>query len=138
MRIFVVENLTNLRTFPKVPNSIVIFGQGRAVANLRAVKFAQNNQVIYWGDLDVYGFGILSQLRQFIGDARSMLMNIETLREFRELMQPPKKNYKRQSLPALLTASEEEAFHFCNDSKLQLEQERIPQQAVIEAIAAMD
>lgn len=138
VRIFVVENLTNLRTFPIVSNAIVVFGQGRAVGNLRDVNCLQHNEVIYWGDLDVYGFGILSQLRQNVGDVRSMLMDIQTLQRFRELMQPPKKNYKSMELPALLSGNEEEAFHVCNDVKLQLEQERIPQQAVIEAISALD
>ncbi len=138
VRIFVVENMTNLRTFPIVPNAIVIFGMGNAVVNLRDVECWRNNEVIYWGDLDVFGLRILSQFRQFVCDARSLFMDIQTLRQFRHLMQSPQKDYKSQSLPALLSVSEEEAFHECNESKLQLEQERIPHQAVIDAITTLN
>ena len=138
VRIFVVENMTNVRTFPAVPNSIVIFGMGNAVVNLRDVECLRNNEVIYWGDLDVFGLRILSQFRQTVSDTRSLFMDMSTLRQFRHLMQSPKKDYKSQSLPALLTASEEEAFHECNETKLQLEQERIPHATVAVQLADLD
>lgn len=137
VRIFVVENMTNLRTFPAVPNSIVIFGMGNAAVELRELKGLQHNEVIYWGDLDVYGLRILSQYRRSVGRARSMFMDIRTCRQFDNLMLPPKKKYKPQKVPALLEPDEEEAFRVCNASQLQLEQERIPQQAVEELLNSL-
>ncbi|APZ94806.1 Wadjet anti-phage system protein JetD domain-containing protein [Fuerstiella marisgermanici] len=137
VRIFVVENLTNLRTFPQASNSIVIFGMGNAAVHLRTLDCLQSNEVVYWGDLDVFGLRILSQFRQLVGEARSLFMDSHTMREFPDLVHSPKKDYKIQKLPALLLPDEEEAFHACNEPKLQLEQEWIPHHAVLAALASL-
>ena len=130
VRLLVVENLTNLRTLPAVPNGLVIFGMGNAAVNLRPLKILASSSVAYWGDLDIYGLKILSQYRQLVGRATSVFMDIETLNGFRSLMTP--RDYKTINLPPQLTDAEAEAFNVCNDLKLQLEQERIPQSAVVE------
>lgn len=135
VRLFVVENLTNLRTLPAVPNGLVIFGMGNAAVNLRPLSILANSNIVYWGDLDTYGFRILSQYRQQVGEATSVFMDIETLNSFRHLMTP--RDYKPMTLPPQLTDAETGAFHVCNEHNLQLEQERIPQAAVAELLTAL-
>ncbi len=135
VRVFVVENLTNLRTFPKVKSSIVLFGMGNAAVNLRALEQLPQSDVVYWGDLDVFGLRILSQFRQLVSAARSMFMDIQTCREFAYLLQTPRKEYTDVTMPALLTPHEQAAFVECNVTKLQLEQERIPHEAVRKQVA---
>ncbi|HIE96369.1 MAG TPA: hypothetical protein EYG03_19345 [Planctomycetes bacterium] len=125
VRIFIVENLTNVRTFPEVQDAIVIFGMGNAAGNLRALKCLMNKEVVYWGDLDVYGLRILSQYRRIVGPARSVFMDLATLQKYGGL--PPKHKYKLMDLPPLLQPDEQAAFIECNEKQLQLEQERIPQ-----------
>ena len=133
-RIFVVENLTNLRTFPRVPGSVVIFGMGNAAVTLRALDCLTRTEVFYWGDLDVYGLRILSNYRREVGPAQSLFMDIQTVNRFAHLMQPPRKSYTDQSVPKNLEPKEAQAFAFCNEHKKQLEQERIPQSAVQEIV----
>lgn len=136
-QIFVVENLTNLRTFPAIPNGLVIFGMGNAAVKLRFLKVLATSKVVYWGDLDTYGLRILSQYRQQVGEAESLLMDVGTLRRFRGLMTPPRKDYKPMALPTHLTQFEAEAFHECNRLNLQLEQERVPQKEVLELLKSI-
>lgn len=77
--VFIVENHTSYLAFPPVKSSIVVFGQGFKVATVDAVRWLADRDVVYWGDIDTYGFSILDQLRRRVPGTRSMLMDRETL-----------------------------------------------------------
>ena len=60
---FVVENEITYLAFP-VPDAVVVFGGGYAVAALRVTRLAGRKDLVYWGDIDTHGFAILNRLRR--------------------------------------------------------------------------
>jgi hypothetical protein len=83
-RVFITENELNGLCFPPVRDSIVIFGLGYGVEQLAGIEWLRGKDVSYWGDIDTHGFAILDRLRAFLPDARSLLMDRETLMAHRE------------------------------------------------------
>ncbi len=78
-RVFITENEINFLAFPKVRDSMVIFGAGYGFDMLRKVKWLSRCRIYYWGDIDTHGFAILDQLRNHIEHAESLLMDRTTL-----------------------------------------------------------
>jgi hypothetical protein len=68
-----------------MPGAIVIFGLGYGISSLRDAGWLGEREILYWGDIDTHGFSILSQLRGYFPRTRSLLMDRETLMEFRHL-----------------------------------------------------
>ncbi len=82
-RVFVTENDINGLVFPNHPKSIVIFGRGYGFDYLSQIDWLHEKEVYYWGDIDTHGFAILSQFRQHIPQAQSLLMDAVTLEQHR-------------------------------------------------------
>jgi hypothetical protein len=127
-RVFIVENKVNLLTLPTVHRGIGFGGLGRNVNQLTDIVWLSKQEIFYWGDIDVDGFEILSQIRRHFPNTVSMLMDVGTLGHFREIA--TQGNGKKVKLPGYLTDLEEAAFTICNQQNLRLEQEHIPQSHV--------
>ncbi len=84
-RVVITENKTNGLSFPPLARSMVVFGLGYGISSLRDAAWLGEKEILYWGDIDTHGFSILSRLRGFFPGARSLLMDRETLMEFRGL-----------------------------------------------------
>ncbi|MBI5186696.1 MAG: hypothetical protein HZA01_13360 [Nitrospinae bacterium] len=82
-RVFITENEINFLAFPRVPDSLVLFGSGYGFDTLAQADWLRHKEIIYWGDIDSHGFAILDQLRSYFPAARSLLMDRETLLEHR-------------------------------------------------------
>ena len=123
-QIFIVENKLNVFTFEQSPRSIVLGGLGMGVSLLREIAWLQGNPVTYWGDLDVEGFEILSQLRVFCPEAKSFLMNDKAVDKYRHLSVTKKRRPSRD--PKNLTSDEMAGYLICQKDNLRIEQERIP------------
>ncbi len=135
--VIIVENKVNLLTLPPMPVAIAIGGLGNGIVDLTYVPWLANCAVWYWGDLDVEGFEILSRLRIRFPQTRSLLMDAATLERWKDSLTVP--GSKRQpSVPPLLTDVEMAAFSLCVADNLRIEQERIPQAAVIDAVSRFD
>lgn len=80
----VVENETTFLTVPVPKNGVVIWGKGFDVQRAGRLPWLRDVDVHYWGDLDTHGFAILSQLRAWLPQTRSFLMDRETLVAHRE------------------------------------------------------
>ncbi|KXB29179.1 hypothetical protein AT959_18505 [Dechloromonas denitrificans] len=78
-RIFITENETNFLAFPPVRDALVIFGAGYGWDALARSHWMKNCSILYWGDIDTHGFGILDQLRGYFGHVDSFLMDRATL-----------------------------------------------------------
>ena len=78
-RVYVVENEITYLAFPLPPDAIVIFGGGYAVQILESLDWLARLDLVYWGDLDTHGFAILNRLRRRFPNARSLLMDGDTL-----------------------------------------------------------
>lgn len=77
--VFIVENEVTGLAFPDVVDSMLVFGGGYGVERLIAARWLGSRSVIYWGDIDTHGFAILDKLRSMFPQAKSLLMDRETL-----------------------------------------------------------
>jgi hypothetical protein len=128
-RVIVIENLTTFLSFPKLSNSLALWGGGFAVNLLADVDWLKSKELYYWGDIDVHGFQILSQFRSHYPKAKSILMDNNTLQKYYE-------NGKGGDFNVIpldnLSNSELEVYEMVLENNLRLEQERIPLSAVKE------
>ena len=136
-RVFVLENKTNVLNFltlPSMKDSIAIFGKGFGVGTLKGAEWLVGKQIIYWGDIDPHGFQILSQIRGYFPQTQSCMMDLETFREFEDLAVTG----ACTNVTELDHLNPEEYLlfdHLCSlEINNRLEQEKIPQEYVLEKI----
>jgi hypothetical protein len=125
-KVLVVENKTTLYTtltLPKIDDTIAIFGSGFSVFNLKNVRWFDNLKLLYWGDIDVQGFEILSQFRTYFPHTRSVLMDKQTFDKFFE-----NDNGTPTSISTKLNLAdvEQELYEILKTNNWRLEQEKIP------------
>lgn len=129
--VFVVENQVNFLTFPKIPDSIVIWGHGYGVSCLKDIDFLKQANLYYWGDLDIQGFEILSQFRGYFPQTVSLLMDDQTFCKFYEGNHGVPNNV---AVELNLTEEEYKLYNKIRSENLRLEQEKIPQQYLLETL----
>jgi hypothetical protein len=126
-RVFIVENLATGLAFADLPGALCCMARGYAVDAFGAIPWLQGIPVHYWGDLDTHGFAILNRLRGYLPQAKSLLMDVDTLLRHRELWQcedkPAAGRLER------LTPDEQAVFEGLHGGRwgdrVRLEQERI-------------
>jgi hypothetical protein len=126
-RVFITENEINYLAFPRVKDSLLLFGAGYGFEVLARTVWLQRCQILYWGDIDTHGFAILDQLRDCLPQARSLLMDRATLLAF-EAQWGVEPHQLHRDL-ARLNAAEAALYAALRDNRirpnLRLEQERI-------------
>lgn len=125
-KVIIVENKTTLYTtltLPRMNNTIAIFGSGYSVSNLKNVNWFKNLELLYWGDIDVHGFEILSQFRGYFPHTQSRLMDKQTFDIFFENDLGTVSNITSK---LNLTHSEQELYTILKLNNWRLEQEKIP------------
>lgn len=125
-RVLVVENKTTLYTaltLPKMDATIAIFGSGFSVHNLKNATWLSNLELLYWGDIDVQGFEILSQFRSYFPHAESILMDKLTFDTFFEEHSGTPTNV---STTLNLTEEEQQLYKLLKTNNWRLEQEKVP------------
>lgn len=125
-QVLIVENKTTLYTtltLPKMDKTIAIFGQGNAVTNIQNTQWLNDIKVLYWGDIDVHGFEILSRIRKPFQHTQSVLMDKVTFEKFFE-NESGKPTTDATSLN--LTDNERELYNLLKANNWRLEQEKIP------------
>jgi hypothetical protein len=131
-KVLVVENKTTLYTtltLPKMDDTIAIFGSGFSVFNLKNVLWFDNLKLLYWGDIDVQGFEILSQFRSYFPQTQSILMDKQTFDKFFEDDNGAPTNI---STRLNLTDEEQQLYDILKTNNWRLEQEKIPFNYVIQ------
>lgn len=135
-KVFITENEVNFLAFPPVADGLVIFGAGYGFQNLAAVPWLQEVAIHYWGDIDTHGFAILDQLRCFLPQARSLLMDRQTLLAHRALWgvdpHPETRDLQRLSPEETCVYNELRQNHW--GDRLRLEQEKIGFDCLVEAL----
>jgi hypothetical protein len=125
-KVIIVENKTTLYTtltLPRMNKTIAIFGSGYSVSNLKNVNWFKNLELLYWGDIDVHGFEILSQFRGYFPHTQSKLMDKQTFDRFFENDLGTVSNITSK---LNLTHSEQELYTILKLNNWRLEQEKIP------------
>ena len=134
--VFITENEINGLCFPEAQDCLVIFGLGYGVEALRSIPWLRCKEVYYWGDLDTHGFAMLNQVRGFLPQAQSLLMDEATLLACRTLWCTE----ERPFLGELERLTDGEYRLFCLlksntlGEKVRLEQERIPFGRVVQTL----
>jgi len=123
--ILVVENKQSGFALPPLKDTIAVFGGGANVSWMDALWLREKN-IGYWGDIDTWGFKLLSDARRYIPDLNSIMMDKLTFIKFqqRAISEP----VPADTLPPNLLAEEIELFKelrqgIYGDSRL--EQERL-------------
>ena len=129
--VYVVENKTNMLSFPAFENSIVICGMGFRVDILKEAKWLNEKKMFYWGDFDAQGFQILSEIRTHFPNIKSFLMDRETFDKFYEGDKGKETNVEKE---LCLTLEENDMFQYLKINNLRLEQEKIPYEYALERI----
>ena len=123
-RIFVTENLMNFLTLPYLSKTIAIWsGGGFSVSYLENFEWLKSKQFYYWGDLDAHGFQILNQFRKYFSNTIAVMMDEDTLSNFKSTEGP---NATSQNLQRL-TESELKLYEYLRTNNIRLEQEKITQ-----------
>ena len=126
-RVFITENEINFLAFPAIKKSLVIFGAGYGFDNLADISWLKDLPVYYWGDIDTHGFAILNQLRAYLPQAQSLLMDRDTLLHHQSMWVTEPRQEQRQL--NRLTPSEQQIYQDLTGNhygeKVRLEQERV-------------
>jgi hypothetical protein len=123
-RVLVVENRDVFLCLPDVPRTLAIFGAGKAASLLPACEWMHAAEIVYWGDCDEAGYGILSSLRSHFSHVRSLLMDATAWSQWKHLAVPGKRDMTTRHTH--LTTAERAAFEAVMTGPWMLEQERIP------------
>lgn len=83
-RALVIENEITFLSVPGPSDGVVAWGKGFEVDRAGALPWLADVEVVYWGDLDTHGFAILNQLRAWLPQTRSVLMDRGTLLAHRD------------------------------------------------------
>ena len=139
-RIFITENEINFLAFPPAAGSLVVFGAGYGFDALAQAGWLRQRDLHYWGDIDTHGFAILDQLRAHFPQARSLLMDRDTLLGHEALWTPEPQPTQRE----LTRLNDDERrlyddlrWRRLRDEPVRLEQERIAFGRVEQAVAAV-
>lgn len=133
-RAVVVENRDVFLCLPTLRDTLAIWGAGKAVPLLAQLPWLHGADIVYWGDLDEAGFGLLSSLRGSFPQVRSALMDFESWERWKHLALPGRRD--RGARCANLTPSEREALNAVVAGPWLLEQERIPPNWAQQSLAA--
>lgn len=80
----IVENEITYLSLPIPIDGVVIWGKGFDVSHAGSLPWLQDAAIHYWGDLDTHGFAILHQLRAWLSQTQSFLMDRDTLLAHRD------------------------------------------------------
>lgn len=78
-QLLVVENKDTCLAMPDVDGVVAVIKLGNAVALVSRIAWLERVPVLYWGDIDTYGYSILVQARKKLHDVRSVLMDRGTV-----------------------------------------------------------
>jgi hypothetical protein len=123
-RVVVVENRDAFLSLPSITGTLAVFGAGKALTVLKPCRWLEQSHILYWGDCDEAGYGILSGLRSMFPHVLSVLMDESAWHQWKYLALPGKRD------PSVrhdhLTETERTALALVATGPWMLEQERIP------------
>jgi hypothetical protein len=140
--VFITENIVNGLAFPQFNGGIVIFGLGYGVGDIVESHWLRDKRLVYWGDIDTHGYGILSMLRGKFPHVESILMSSLDLDVNCSIaVSEPPETRRTDELPNL-TPVEREAYVRLlpggDRDGLRIEQERIPFTALMASLASLE
>lgn len=132
--IYIIENEMVYLTFPKIKNSICIWGHGFTASQFKRFEWLNKYNLYYFGDLDEHGYEILSIFRSSFPRTKSFCMDMSILNEFDRFR--VKGETLKGGIPANLTDEEMNVFNELkrDEKRNRLEQERVSQAWIMQKI----
>ena len=128
--IVVVENEKCLHQLPPLPDTIAILGAGLNLSWLKA-DWLQQKQVLYWGDIDTWGFSMLATARRHLPQIIPVLMTQAVFDQYAEHSAVIETTSAGDEPPDGLSKNESQLYnHLLRQEKGRLEQEFIPESLV--------
>lgn len=139
--VIVTENLASFLALPadgRWGDAVVVFNPGYSASVAARLPWLAGARVLYWGDIDTHGFGILNRFRTHCQHTKSVLMDSRTLNDFRHLAgtEPAPLRVAPEHLETLTAGEREMAAQLHASDFPRLEQERIEWSYVLTAIDA--
>ena len=135
--VFIVENEMTFLTFPTIRDAMVIWGHGNAASAIAAVSWLADRSLYYLGDIDAWGFKILSDLRGHFPNITSLLMDRATF----DYARAGKFVTTGAELPNVdfrnLTPVERDFAALVVTDRIQVEQEKLPRAMLAGALLAL-
>lgn len=131
-RILIVENLQSGYALPELLDTVAVFGGGHNTAWITAAKWLLEKEVAYWGDIDTWGFKILSDVREKIPNVTALMMNVDTFMRFQQFVSQEPTPCKHK-MPALTQDEHElvEKLSKAYPTVRRLEQEFLPSDYIV-------
>jgi hypothetical protein len=123
-RVLIVENRVVFLCLPQISDTLAILGNGKAASLLPACSWMRCSDIVYWGDCDEAGYGILSSIRAQLPAVRSVLMDDRTWAQWNRFAVAGKRDPTAPHRH--LTTHELAALNAVRAGPWMLEQERIP------------
>lgn len=130
-KVFIIENKACFLSFPKVKNSVAIFGEGFKSRVSKHIPWLTNTQLYCWFDLDAAGFEMLNIIRQYYPSSMSLLMDEKTYHQFSQFSVTS--TYRKLQLEEL-NDDELKLYSFLQTNNKRLEQERITNSYILERL----
>lgn len=130
-KVFIIENKACFLSFPKVKNSVAIFGEGFKSRVSKHIPWLTNTQLYCWFDLDAAGFEMLNIIRQYYPSSMSLLMDEKTYYQFSQFSVTS--TYRKLQLEKL-NDDELKLYSFLQTNSKRLEQERITNSYILERL----
>ncbi len=125
--VFIIENQISFLTFPKIKNSVAIFGEGFKSRLSKDIPWLNKANLYCWFDLDTAGFEMLNMIREHYPNAASFLMDKITYFKFEQFSIV---NKSRKKVLVNLDSEEQGLYEFLITNSRRLEQEKIAQNYV--------
>lgn len=139
--VFITENKVNGLAFPSFRCGVVVFGLGYGISDIAEANWLKDKRVVYWGDIDTHGYGILSMLRSKLPHVESILMSCKDIDQHRSIGGDEPKETRLFHELSNLTPDEWEAYRRLlpggDCEGLRIEQERIPFKSLCEILERM-
>lgn len=133
-RVFIIENKACFLSFPKVKNSVAIFGERFKSRVSKYIPWLSQVELYCWFDLDAAGFEMLNIIRQYYPHASSFLMDNNTYERYEQFAVI---NSSRRKELSYLNESEQELYHRLLQAQKRLEQERLEQNYVVQSVSRL-
>jgi hypothetical protein len=139
--VFITENKVNGLAFPPFKGGVVIFGLGYGIGDIAGAAWLKEKRVIYWGDIDTHGYGILSLLRGKLPHVESILMSSRDIDQNRMIAVNEPNDTRRADALLNLTEDETKAYSRllpgADCEGLRIEQERVPFVQLVEFLESL-
>lgn len=129
--LIIAENKESGLMLPALEDTVVIFSTGNNVSFAKAQWLKNKDKVLYWGDIDSWGFNILSHFRKNCKESGvkviSVMMDLDTIFEGEHIKRMVKESVTAEPDLNFLTENEKECLSYLKEhpDTNRLEQEKL-------------